>query len=123
MQKLPRYKHYPALDLALIRHNAGRPDWLTADVLRRVLRTGQGTASERGAIRETFQTVDQFPLRPPPPTEIQAIVREEGLDPGATRLLFVECGVTNPVILNWLLEQAPPWGLLTLPGWLRGRSR
>ena len=93
-----------ALAATLLRHYAGRPDWITVERMRGWLTTGEAQGSECGAIRETFQSVDE--RTGDDPWEIRRIVEEEGLDPAKTRDLLVVCDVTNEKILRWLDEQA-----------------
>ena len=93
-----------ALGDVLVRHYAGRPDWVTVERLRGWLAAGEAKGSERRVIRETFQSVDS--RTGDDPWEIRSIVEEEGLDAGKTRRLLLACEVTNEKILRWLDEEA-----------------
>lgn len=93
-----------AVPWVIVAHYAGRPDWVTPDVIRRCLRTGEATGGEQGALREIFQTVDIWTGEDP--EEIREIVEEEGLDPARTRALLKECCVTNRKVLDWLEAEA-----------------
>ena len=93
-----------AIGWVILAHYAGRPDWVTTDVIRKCLRTGEAVGREQGALREIFQTVDIWTGEDP--EEIREIVEEEGLDPGRTRALLKSCYVTNDKILDWLEAEA-----------------
>lgn len=92
-----------AVGRAVRAQSAEAPGWVTPQRMQACLHTGRATREERAALRAIFRTVD---LGASGPEQICAIVEEEGLDPGRTRALLVECGVSNTRVLGWLEAEA-----------------
>lgn len=82
---------------------AGAPGWVTPQRMQACLRTGRTTREERAVLRAIVEGEETGPEGG---DRIRAIVEEEGLDPGRTRALLVECGVSSTEVLGWLEAEA-----------------